>query len=82
MVTASLFVNWLMVTKKGRYIMKKKFRVFAKYEVYCSVDIEADSKEEAEEIAYNMDGGDFEQTREDAFDDGNWDIVEDLTEEI
>ena len=41
--------------------MKKKFRVYAVIEQDLYVDIEAESEEEALEIAENMDGGDFEQ---------------------
>ena len=37
----------------------KTFRVYAKVITYCYVDIEAESKEKAEEIAMGMDGGDF-----------------------
>ena len=37
----------------------KTFRVYAKVVTYCYADIEAKSVEEAEEIALEMDGGDF-----------------------
>lgn len=39
--------------------MAKTFRVYAKVVTYCYADIEAKSVEEAEEIAMEMDGGDF-----------------------
>ena len=59
----------------------KKFRVYAKYEQYCFADIEAKTKEEAEEIAENMDGGDFD-IADNGLDDGNWHIVNTMTEEF
>ena len=58
--------------------MKKKFRVWAKSTDYCYLDVEANSKEEAEEIAENSDGGDFEVYHL----QGDWIIRMDLTEEI
>lgn len=38
---------------------KKTFRVYAKVVTYCYLDIEANSAEEAEENALEIDGGDF-----------------------
>lgn len=38
---------------------KKTFRVYAKVITYCYIDIEAKTKEEAEEEAEEMDGADF-----------------------
>ena len=38
---------------------KKTFRVYAKVITYCYIDIEADSKEDAEFKASKIDGGDF-----------------------
>lgn len=38
---------------------KKIFRVYAKVVTYSYLDVEADDKDEAEEIAENTDGGDF-----------------------
>ena len=38
---------------------KKTFRVYAKVITYCYIDIDANSKEEAEDIAMDTDGGDF-----------------------
>lgn len=37
----------------------KKFKVLASYTNYCYTEIEADSLEQAQEIANDMDGGDF-----------------------
>jgi hypothetical protein len=37
----------------------KTYRVIASYVSYCYADIEAENQEEAERIAENMDGGDF-----------------------
>jgi hypothetical protein len=39
-----------------------KFRVDASYTTYVSMLIEADSLDEAKDIAYNADGGDFKET--------------------
>jgi hypothetical protein len=52
----------------------KKFKVMASYITYCTAEIEAESQEEAEQIARNMDGGEFEA---DAGDD--W-IIDDVLE--
>jgi hypothetical protein len=51
--------------------MKTKYRVLASYVSYVYADIEADNINEAKEIAYDMDGGDFKQT---SF--GDWNIDE------
>src|ERR1044072_4298580 len=48
--------------------MKKTFRVFAVSATYSYIDIEADTAEEAEEIAMNADGGDFISTQDGSFD--------------
>ena len=53
-----------------------KFRVWAKMTSYAYIDIEADTKEEAEKIAEDTDGGEFISG-----DDGDWEILTD-TEEI
>lgn len=57
----------------------KKFRVWAKCSNYCYLDVEANSAEEAEEIAGNTDGGDF--ITDDNPYSGDWEII-DNTEEI
>jgi hypothetical protein len=56
----------------------KKFRVVASYVTYCTAEIEAESREEAWEIAINMDGGDFYYQATD-----DWDVseVKEITEE-
>lgn len=60
--------------------MKKKFRVQATVTTSCYIDIEADSIEEANEIASETDGGDF--ISYDDEDSGEFNIVENLTTEI
>ena len=40
--------------------MKKKFKVTAVYTSYCTAEIEAESEEQAYEIAQDMDGGLFD----------------------
>ena len=39
-----------------------KYKVLASYTSYCMVEIEADSEDQAWEIARDMDGGSFEPT--------------------
>ena len=56
----------------------KKFKVFVRSsDILCKV-IYANSKEQAEEIAEELDGGEFESTCLDAL----WEIVPDYTEEV
>jgi hypothetical protein len=38
----------------------KKFKVLASFSTYCAVFIEAESQEQAEELAHDLDGGQFE----------------------
>jgi len=56
--------------------MKKTFRVQAECITYCYIDVEADSTEEANQIAADTDGGEFITTEE-----GDWNILESLTKE-
>ena len=53
----------------------KKFKIQASYVSYVEATIEADSLDEAKQIAYEMDGGDFKNTGY-----GDWNIDE-ITEE-
>lgn len=57
-----------------------KYRVFAKMVSYCYVDIEAESKEEAEMVAEDIDGGDFEPY--DNGQCGSWEICPEMTREV
>ena len=43
----------------------KLYKVLASYVTYLTVDIEAETEEEAWDIAKRMDGGDFEEVRSD-----------------
>jgi hypothetical protein len=56
----------------------KTYRVIASYvvEVYC--DIEAESKDDAWDKAYHIDGGDYKPTNN----DGDWQIdrIEEITQ--
>jgi hypothetical protein len=56
----------------------KKFRVTACYYTYCTAVVEAETEEEAQAIAKEMDGGDFKASGE----LGDWHInnVEEITE--
>lgn len=58
----------------------KTFIVTASYITYCTAEIEAESQEEAYEIARSMDGGDFDVNRDTGLDD--WQImdIEEVTE--
>ena len=56
---------------------KKIFRVQAECITYCYIDIEADSIDEANEIAEETDGGDF--TSDENF--GGWNVLDSLTRE-
>ena len=56
-----------------------KYRILASYITYCHLDVEAESLDEAKDIAYDADGGDF-STGE--FGDWNIDDVIELKEEI
>lgn len=42
----------------------KKFKVMASYITYCTAEIEAENEDAAYEIARDMDGGDFEPSRD------------------
>ena len=55
---------------------KKKFRVEAECISYCYIIVEADSIDEANDIARDTDGGDFITT-----DEGDWNILKTLTRE-
>lgn len=59
-----------------------KFKVWARYTNYCFIEIKANSKEEAEGIGENTDGGDFDSSSLSGLDDGGWEIVKSLTKEI
>lgn len=52
----------------------KTYRVWAKSISYCFVEIEAESENDAMEIAEEMDGGDFEDSGV-----GDW-IIDDVIE--
>jgi hypothetical protein len=49
-----------------------KFKVTASYITYCTTEIEADTEQEAYEIALNMDGGSFDP---DPCSDSDWKIT-------
>lgn len=53
----------------------KKFKVIASYKVYCHAIVEAETWEEAEQIARDMDGGDFDVDRENGLGDWNIEVV-------
>ena len=52
-----------------------KYRVWAKMISYSYLEVEAESKEEAEAIAEETDGGEFIPT-----DDGDWELIDDVQE--
>ena len=47
----------------------KTYRILASYTVYCSMEVDAESIDEAREMAYEADGGDF-----DSDEHGDWNI--------
>lgn len=57
-----------------------KFIVYAKMTSYCYVEVEAASKQDAELVAEEMDGGDFIPS--DLPSDGSWEIVPEMTREV
>ena len=50
------------------------FRILASYTVYCSMNVEADNIDEARELAYDADGGDFNSDEH-----GDWNIDDIIT---
>jgi hypothetical protein len=54
-----------------------KFKIMASYLKYCELEIEAENIDEAKEIAYNADGGDF--TPCDKYGDWNIDSVKEIS---
>lgn len=57
-----------------------KFIVYAKMTSYCYVEVEAASKQDAELVAEEMDGGDFIPYNNGCID--SWDIVPEMTREV
>ena len=56
----------------------KKFKVYACYYTYCTAVVEAETAEQAEAIAKEMDGGDF--TASNQFYDWHINHAEEITE--
>jgi hypothetical protein len=50
-------------------MMTKTFKIQASYTVFLDATVEAENLDEARDIAYNMDGGDFKDTGM-----GDWNI--------
>jgi hypothetical protein len=50
----------------------KKFKVTACYSTYCTAEVEAENEDQAYEMARDMDGGDFTESR----DNYDWHINE------
>jgi uncharacterized membrane protein YkoI len=42
----------------------KKYKVTASYITYCTAEVEAEDRDQAYEMARDMDGGDFTQSRD------------------
>jgi hypothetical protein len=55
-----------------------KFKIQASYITYLSVEIEAETMDEAKDIAYTLDGGDFKE--DDGYGDFNIDDIRQLDE--
>ena len=58
----------------------KKFKVIASYRVHVHAFVEANNEDEAYQIAYDMDGGDFENDRGDDLSDWSLDDAIEVTE--
>ena len=56
------------------------YRVWAKMVTYAYLDVEAESEDEAVEIAYDADGGDFIEDTDPY--SGSWEIMEEETEKL
>ena len=54
----------------------KRYKVFAKMSTYLYVYVDANSNDEAMEIARDMDGGEFIPFDQGIVADGNWEIVD------
>ena len=55
----------------------KHFRIDGSYITYVSMVVEAETLEEAKDIAYNADGGDFKET---GLGDWNIDSIKEITQ--
>jgi len=61
----------------------KKFKVWAKYSTYCFLYINAKTHEEAEDIAGQKNGRDFQQKKDNSMGfGGGWDIINTMTTEV
>ena len=60
--------------------MKKKFKITASYVTYVVAEIEAKDRDEAFEIALEMDGGEFEQENDWCNDNWRIDDIEEIKE--
>jgi len=49
----------------------KRYRIYAAYDTYCEAEIEAESEDQAYDIAKQMDGGEFISR-----DSGDWRILD------
>lgn len=56
----------------------KKFKITASFTSYCHAEIEAETQEEAERIAHDMDGGDFTPAQDN--DDWTIEAVREVTQ--
>lgn len=56
----------------------KKFKITASYVSYCTAEIEAETQEEAERLAHDMDGGDFTPAQDN--DDWTIETVREVTQ--
>jgi len=59
----------------------KKFKIYATWQEYSHIEVEADSKEKAIEKA-EENPENFEVEVSDTLDDGNWHIMDEMTKEI
>ena len=57
----------------------KTYRILASYTTYCHLDVEAENADEAREMGYQADGGDFSSGE---YGDWNIDDVVELKKEV
>lgn len=56
--------------------MTKRYKVFAKMTTYLYVHVDAESEDDAIDIAKNMDGGDFIPINQGIVAEGDWQITD------
>jgi hypothetical protein len=58
------------------HVMTNRYKVFAKMTTYLYVHVDADSEDDAIDIAKNIDGGDFIPLNQGIIECGDWEITD------